>query len=288
MSDVPELAQPPRETSPAMVVSGVLMIVAGLLLANPYRGATDTRWPWEILLAPEAPWRARMNWSIWFLAAVGAIVMGAMRMRRMRAPTLFTCALVLGVMCCAGDAGLAIRQVSMPWFAGLALLMAGFLLQAQGHFPSAARSLASLGAVFVLWTLASSFGAVDGGQPESHLKVLVRDSATRLAQGTVPGARPNYDIDLWSHAAIIIASVTALLGWVGLRGTLAGISGFLLVLVYFLVPTFDKLGQQFAAAQGGEAVSLTLSDALIHTGLALGLFSASAIADVVRREGERP
>jgi hypothetical protein len=289
MPDVPEVATPPaRRTSPALVVSGVLMIIAGLLLANPYRGATDTRWPWEILFSSEAPARARANWSIWFLFALGAIVMGAMPVRRLRAPVLLTGALILAVTCCARDAGLAITQVTLGWFAGVSLLMAGFLLQAQGYLPSAARSLASLGAVFVLWTLASSFGSGEAGVPEAHLKVIVRDSLTRVAHGTVPDARPNYDIDLWSYSAVIVASVIALAGWVGARGTLVGISGFLLVLVYFLVPTFDKLGVLFAASSGAEALSLTLSDALIHTGLALGLFSALAVADLARLEADRP
>jgi hypothetical protein len=286
MPAAPEVTeQPARQTSAALIVAGVLMIAAGFLLANPYRGATDTRWPWQIL-AQSWGERGSLNWTLWFLAALLAIVLGSLPLRRFRAPVLFSLAMLLTINCCARNAGLAITQVTLGWFAGLSLLMAGFLLGAQGRAPTAARSLASLGGLLVLWTLASSFGSVDEGPLESHLVVLVRDSITRLGQGTVPGARPNYDIDLWSHAAIILASLVAVLGWLGLRGSLVAVSGLLLVLVYFLVPTFDKLGQQVGSGLDTRTVFFTLSEVLIHTGLALGVFTAAAAADLTRLESE--
>jgi hypothetical protein len=287
MPDVPELAAPPaRTTSLALLVAGALMLVAGLLLANPYAGATDMRWPWQILAQEGTHHRVRMNWSFWFLGALIALGFGWTRFRAWRAPVLLGFALVLTINCSAGNAGLAITQIALPWFVGLCLLMAGFLLEAQGHRRGAARALASLGGILVLWNLASSFSAATEGPTGSYLEVLIRDAFTRLGQGTVPGARPNYDIDLWSYAAVIVAAVIGLLGWFGLRGPLVGITGFLLVLVHYLVPTFDRLGHHFATGPQTQAVFFTLSEALIHTGLALGIFVAAVVADVARLESE--
>jgi type III secretory pathway component EscS len=285
MSVAPELTlTQPREHSLTLVIAGCLMVAAGLMLANPWVGATDTRWPWQII-AKEWPRRGAVNWTLWFVAALAGIGFGCSRMRRLRAPLSFGFAVALAATCCARDAGLAIDKVNLAWFTGVTLLLAGFLLEAQGGARDAARSLGALGGVLILWTLGSSFTPLADGTLDAHLEILVRDTLTRLGGGTVPDERPEYDIQLWSHAAVIVASTISLLTWVGLRGALVGTCGFLLVLVYLLVPTFDKLGQQFATTGfDTRTVFFTLSEVLIHTGLALAIFVAAAVADLVRLE----
>lgn len=287
MSVSPELTvAQPRENSWSLVVGGLLMVAAGFMLANPWVGATDTRWPWTII-ANGWPGRVAVNWTLWFLAALTGIGLGWTQARWIRAPLVVGFAVVLAATCSARDAGLRIDPATLAWFIGVTLLMAGFLLEAQGRALAAARSLAALGGVLILWTLASSFTPLADGRFDSHLEILVRDSLTRLGQGTVPDERPGYDILLWSQAALILAAGLSVLMWVGLRGALLGICGFLLVLVYLLVPTFDKLGQQFAATgYDTRTVLFTLSEVLIHSGLALGIFAAAAVVDLARLEGE--
>ena len=281
---MPALPEPPPrpapERSPALVVSGALMILAGLLLANP-DGATDTRWPWQILA--DWPWSRRdANWAVWFIAAVGAIVMGLVGTRRVRAPLLLGAALLLFVTCCAGDAGLPLRRYSLAWFAGLALLMSGFLLESEARWRIAARVLGAVGGFLVLWTLALSFDRNALGAPEWRMAKLLGHVVTRARGLGIPDAPQDYDIDLFANTAAVLAAVVGLATAIGARGGIVGRIGLVLVLLHFLVPTFHRLGVQLGGPVERSTVFTTFSEVLIHYGLAVSLFAASAVADFAR------
>jgi hypothetical protein len=281
MSDVPDPSlTPARERSPALVVSGALMIATGLLLANP-DGATDTRWPWQILA--DWPWERRdANWALWFSSAVLAIVLGLVGTRRVRAPLLFGAALLLFVTCCSRDAGLAVGRYNIAWFAGLALLVAGFLLESEGRWRAAARGCCALGALLTLWTLTLSFDRDALGAPEWRFAKLVDHVFTRVRGLGVPDAPADYDIDLFANFAAVLAAVVGLGNLVGLRGGIVARIGLVLVLLHYLVPTFHRLGVQLGGNVERGDVFRTLSEVLIQYGLAVSLFAATATADFAR------
>lgn len=279
MPALPE-PQPASERSPGLVVSGALMILAGLLLANP-EGATDTRWPWQILA--EWPWSRRdANWAVWFLSALAAIGLGLAGTRRLRAPLLLGAALFLFVTCNAQDAGLMVQRYHIGWFSGLALLLAGFLLESEGRWRAAARATCALGGFLVLWTLALSFDRDALGAPVWRMATLVRHVATRVRGLGVPDAPADYDIDLFANAAAVVAALVGLATLVGVRGGIVGRIGLVLALLHFLVPTFHRLGVQLGGPVERAIVFRTLSEVLIHYGLSVSLFVAAATADFAR------
>ena len=269
-----------KQRSPALIVAGSLMIAAGLLLANP-DGATDTRWPWQILA--QWPWTRRdANWALWFLAAILAIVLGAVGTRRTRAPVLFGAALLLFVNCCARDAGLALLRYNLAWFAGLSLLLAGYLLESEGRWRGAARACCALGGFMVLVTLALSFDRDAMGAPLSRLGTLARHVFLRVRGLGVPDAPAHYDTDLFANTTAILAALVGLAALLGVRGGIVARIGLVLVLLHFLVPTFHRLGLQLGGQIDRAKVFQTLSEVLIHYGLALCVFTAAAAADFAR------
>ncbi len=275
------------EASPALGIAGTLMVAAGLLLANPFFGVADSRWPWQILAAE--PTRINSaNWMLWFLTGLAALGLGVTDTRRLRAPLLLGLTLVLAVTCHSQVAGLVVVSNGLAFFAGAAALLAGFQLGADGRSPRSALLYALLGALLVLWALAASFGDLGSGRTGSSLVVLVEDFVTRVRLGSVPDAVPNYDDLLWSYASILGASALGLLGLLGLRGSLISRMGIALVLLCFLVPTFSGLGRDLSASFDLARVAGRASEVLIGAGLALTLLAAATLADLARLGGSEP
>lgn len=277
----------PGAASPALVTSGALMLAAGLLLANPYAGITDTRWPWDIILAQ--PTRlVSMNWVLWFTSALLAVLLGLTRTRGLRAPLLTGLAFTLAVTCHSQQAGLSIQQHGLAWFTGVVVLSAGFFLGSDGRHPRGARALTALGGLVVLWSMLTSFEQGADSRFGARLVILVEDLWTRLSQGVVPDAAEGYDIQLWAYGCAVAAGALGVLALVGVRGTLISRLGFLLVLLCFLIPTFSALGREASGAHGftWTLFAQRTTEVLIHTGLALLLLSAGALADLARASGE--
>lgn len=269
--------------SPALVTSGALMLAAGLILANPYAGITDTRWPWDIILA--SPWRlVSVNWMLWFATALLAVVLGLLGPQRLRAPLLTALALTLVFTCHSQQAGLAIEQHGLSWFVGSAVLSAGFFLGSDGRHARSARALTALGGLVSLWALLASFEQAADGRFGARLLILVGDLKQRIVAGVVPDAVEGYDIELWAYGCAVLAATLGLLSLVGVRGTLVSRIGFLLMLLCFLIPTFSALGREASGTYGftWSLVASRSTELLIHTGLALLLLCAAALADLAR------
>lgn len=281
MSGPPSLpATASRERAPSLVVAGALMFVAGLLLANPL-GATDTRWPWQILA--HWPWeRPDVNWALWYLTAASCLVLGTSGSRRLRAPWLCALALLLLTTCGSGQAGLRLMSNHVGWYFAVGVLGAGLLLEAEGRAPRAARAASTLGALMLLAVLAMSFGPSPTGEMQSHLQQVVHDIGRRAMGQSIPDALPGYEIMLFASAAALLAAAIGLGVGLGLRGGLVARIGLLLLLLDFLIPTFHKLGIQMGGAVKATDIFSTLSEVLIHSGLALSLLLMAAGADALR------
>lgn len=279
-------ARPLRTRAPSLIVTGALMIAAGLMLANPY-GATDTHWPWQILA--KWPWeRPEVNWGVWFLTALLAIVLGITGHRRVRAPLLGSLAVLLLVTCGSGQAGLPIKTDNVGWYLGVGILGAGLFLEAEGRHPATARRTSALGGVILLLVLLLSFGPSPSGELQSHLEQIPRDLVRRALGQAIPDAEPDYEIRLFAKAAAMLAAVVGLGTLVGLRGGLVARIGLLLLLLSFLIPTFHSLGVQMSHTVRLANVFETFSEVLINSGLAVSLLLASSGADVARLEEPAP
>lgn len=272
---------PAHEVAPSLALAGFLMVGAGLLLANPAFGVADTRWPWEILA--REPYRINsVNWMIWFVTALLAIALGLSSTRRWRAPLLTGLALTLAFTCHSQTAGLVIGGNNLAFFAGTAALLAGFLLGAEDRLPRAARALTALGGLMVLWSLAASFRDLNSGRLGSMLLVLLRDLSQRVRTGVVEDAPQNYDEQLWSYGCVMVASAVGLLALVGVRGPLVSRLGLVLVVCYFLIPTFSGLGRDLSSSFQLDRAAARMTEVLIDTGFALALLAGAALADLAR------
>jgi hypothetical protein len=276
----------PRSRSLALVIAGSLMLLAAVLRANPWFGSANTAWPWQILLDSRSP-LLTANWSLWLGSGLLAVVLGLWGTRRWRGALLGATALVLLFTCYSGLAGLMIESSSVSLLAGTSLLMAGFLLQTADRAAGADRALRATGALLVLWALACSFEYDAGVAPRAQLFGFGSDILARLTGGDVAVARVNYDDNLASYGALLLACALGLLGLVRLRGTLAGGLGLALVLLFFLIPPvanyFRALGQE-----GFDATTLAkhANQVLVPAGLALALLGAAVLADLARAADE--
>jgi hypothetical protein len=273
-------ASPASERAWSSVVAGAVMVLAGLLLANP-QGAKSTEWPWQILA--RWPWdRIDANWAIWYLTAVLAIVLGWNGARSWRAPLLGGLGLLLLVTCCSGKAGIVLGNQPYLWYVGVSTLATGLLLEIDGRRPRAARAACVLGGFTLIAMLAVLFGPSPEGTLRSHLEQVPTDVIRRALGQAVPDAREGYEILLLAAAASLLAALLGLARGVGLRGGLVARIALLLLLLDFLIPTFHKLGSQFASTITVAAVFSTLSEVLVHSGLALSLLLTAAGVDLAR------
>ena len=280
----PEAA--PRRGSAALVIAGSLMLLAALLRANPWFGA-NTAWPWAILWENRSP-LLTANWSLWLGSGVLAVVLGIWGTRRWRGVLLGATALVLLFTCYSGLAGLMIEGSSVPLLAGTSLLMAGFLLQSTERAYGAASALSATGALLAVWALACAFDYGVGVAPRAQLVVLGGDMLARLTGGDVVMDRLNYDDDLASYGALLVACLVGLLGLLRVRGSLAGGIGLALVLLFFLIPPVAGYVRALGA-EGFDATTLAkhASEVLIPAGLALALLGAAVLADLACAAEER-
>lgn len=269
------------QRSPALVLTGALMLAAALMLANPFFGSSTTDWPWEVLVRARSP-LVMANWIMWMLSGVLAIVMGLRGPARWRGTWLAAPALLLGLTCHSKLAGLRIEENSLSVNAGISLLMAGFLLQAWRQHARAARLLSVLGGVLVLWTLACAFDYALVEVPRSQLVVKVHDLVSRLTGGEVTVALPNYDEHLATAGALVLGSALGVLALVGVRGALAGQLGMVLVLAAFCIRPVGSF-VRVVSSEGFDAVTLAkhLSEVLVAMGLAWALFCATVVAELV-------
>ncbi len=281
----PEAA--PRHRSTSLVIAGSLMLLAALLRANPWFGSANTAWPWEILLESRSP-LLTANWSLWLGSGLLAVVLGLWGTQRWRGVLLGAAALVLLFTCYSGLAGLMIEGHSASLLAGASLLLAGFMLQAAKRARAAASALSATGALLAVWALACAFDYGAGVAPRSQLVLLSGDMLARLTGGDVVLERVNYDDDLASYGALLLACLVGLLGLLRVRGTLAGGIGLALVLLFFLVPPVAAYVRALGV-EGFDALTLAkhASQVLIPAGLSLALLSAAVLADLAYAAQER-
>lgn len=255
--------------------AGLLMLTAAFLRANPWVGAGRSVWPWELMLETSNR-LVTVNWSLWLLAGVLALVWGWRGGTQRGAPVLAALALVLLFTCHAGTAGLPVRFQGLPWLVGTVMLMSGLLMGARREASTTSRLLAGLGALMVVWALAASFKYAPEGVTRSDLHQLLRDIASRVTEGTVEQFDLHRDDALWAYGSVLVGCVLGLLHALGVRGMLLAGLGVVAVLLCFLIPAFSGMGRALAAPGGGAAVAPLLSEALIDAGMGLAWFATAA------------
>jgi hypothetical protein len=263
--------------------AGVLLLAAAFLRANPWVGAGRSVWPWELMLETSNR-LVTVNWALWMLGGVLALVWGWRGGTRRGAPYLAALALVLLFTCHAGTAGLKVRFQGLPWLAGTVMLMSGLLLGAREKATPTSRLLAGLGALIVVWSLAASFKYAPEGVTRSDLHQLLRDIVSRVSEGTVEQFDLHRDDALWAYGSVLVGCVLGALHALGVRGMLLAGFGVVAVLLCFMIPAFSGMGRALAAPGGSSAIVPLLSESFIDAGMGLAWFATAATLTMLPAE----
>ncbi len=274
-------------TSPALAVTGFLMVLVLFLIANRIPGL-DPRlpaWPWEVFVAGGHPLAPRVLVLLWGLT--GAILMiGAFSARwRLRAGFALGAAALLLVECTQGSAGLTSEVYNFNQLFPMVLLGGGLLLARRPGRERAGRALGVLGGAGLLLALAAGF-------TESGVSLLgaVFYDIRMLLDGTpLPDQHPYYHhYTTVPRALVTLAAVAGPLACllVPHRHVLLGCA---LVLGVGLLLPFEAriyaLSQTAVGVTAGGAVQATIF-ILVDHGLALWLLGTFAIADWREPEAE--
>lgn len=280
----PEL-ELPTGRSRTVALAGLLLLLATLLQANPWFGAMDARWPWQVLASGRSP-ITMANWTLWMATGVTALLWGLFGTPRVRGTVLGAAVLVLLFTCSSHEAGLRLEENSLFVQAGLTALLAGFMLQARGE-RGRTVALAAVGGALVLWTLACTFRAEAGLVPRSQLVMDLRDLAALATGSDLPTARAYEPLNLATVAVMLPTALLGVLSLARLRGRAVGWIGCALVLATFLLrPVARYVTSLRDLGFDSVGVARQVSEVLIPAGFGLAFLGAAVLADLVRRDPE--
>jgi hypothetical protein len=274
----------PGQRAPLLAVAGGLLLLAALLQANPWFGASTSAWPWEVFARGRSP-ISLANWGLWLLTGLAAVAWGLRHAGRLRATLLAAPALVLVFTCSSRQAGLRIEENSLFVLLGVTLLLTAFLQQARGERAGPVRLLAGLGAVLVLWTLTCSFEYAAGQIPRSKLASDVGDLVAYVQGKPVPTARPFLGPNLIAVGALLLSAALGLCAALGLRQRAVGWCGLVATVAVFCVRPLSNY-VELLRQSGFDGVTLArqMGEILVPLGLGLAFLGAALLDDLVRQD----
>lgn len=140
----------PASTSVALLATGLVMLAAVFLRANPWFGAHRV-WPWEMVTQDRQSLLVTVAWALWITAALWAVATAMTPARRLRATGL---ALAAAVLLLAGAQVVLARYGETLAFIALG---GGLLVARRPATRALGRCLAGAGAISIAYSLAATF-----------------------------------------------------------------------------------------------------------------------------------
>ena len=214
----------PSRTSPGLLFVGVAMLGVQVAISDARSGGEAWTWPWDVVQDAGALLSDRAAHVLWAATALWAVCTALTRAARPRAAVLGALAAATIVVALFGvDRFTLGGRVPAEWL-GLVVLGGGLLIAGEPSTRGLGRALAALGALVVIWVLATTFPA--GGGP-NRLQRFGEDAAAAFGDPA----------DVWEgllgQALLLLgcaAGVLAMFGltarglvWAGIGAILAGL-----------------------------------------------------------------
>lgn len=268
----------PERTSPALAVTGFLMLLAPFLNANPYFGL-QRMWPWELFELSMASAFVQAEILVWSFAALWALGMAFTGAIRIRATVAAGLAILIMLHSARPDSGVRVERFFLNDIVPLVLMGTGLLLAMRPGSRGLGRLLCAASAIAFLWAFLVGF---DGPRVVPRYELFLEDLTAAFTGG-------NYSSSRYAYAWYYIVPQLALFGTAGLCLVVAlGVTGRT-----FLWVCFGLLAASIAAPipvrvvgaiTGGDPdvaqVGSALFVSLIGDGVLVWLFATVALADL--------
>lgn len=178
---LPASRPPAVTTSPALAVTGFLMVLALFLIANRISGL-DARlpaWPWEVFSEGGHSLASRTLALLWGVTGLGLILLSFSSNWRIRTAFGLGMAAFLLVECTQGSAGLTSEVYNLNQLLPMVLLGGGLLLARRPGMESRGRIVGVLGGLSLIIALAIGFteaGVSLLGATIYDVEMLLRDA----------------------------------------------------------------------------------------------------------------
>jgi hypothetical protein len=293
----------PARRSPSLVVTGIVMLGAVFLYANPYFGSKAARWPWQYFAEATSP-AAKSDLLLWVVTAIAAIVVGLRRGGLRRVGWLAAPTLLLVARCYGESPAFTAVQANEPtlaWFVAASFLGASLLLLAgrDERGRGVARALAAVGAIGIVAAYAITFRGMRS--VVWHFRQDYANAWEKLFGGAEVEAEHSRKMwaawwgTLFPMALLVLASgVAAVLSSVrgSTRGTrLAAAIGWVLLLGRWVAPVvayaiFER--ERFAPGRVVVVSAELLGRTIFDAGLGLWLVASCTVVAIVRATAPSP
>mgnify|MGYP001820719950 CR=1 FL=1 len=267
----------PDRYSPALAVTGLLMIAALFMAANPVFGIREQRWPWEFLAQGHHSLPVVVALFLWTAAGFWCLAMpfsGATRVRALGAAILGA---PLLIEACGGTAGLRIEHYNLNKMVPMILLGGGLLVAREPLTRASGSILAGAGGLLLVWALATGFPEKG---TQAQLVVFVQELGTVLTDPTHEFERPNH---LWwqilPQTLVLLGAVGGILALLGLRARSVLAVAFWILLAGLFAPGVVGSTLYLLEGAGINAVIDQVFAVFIAHGALLWMLGVFAIQD---------
>lgn len=290
MSDLPPPSEPsplaPSPFSPALAVTGLLMLLTMFATANPMFGTAHKVWPWEMLAQGHHSSLVEAVFLLWTAAAFWCLAMAFTKAASVRAVGAAMLGAPLLIEACGGLGGLTIEHVSLSGMIPMILLAGGLLVAREPSTRATGACIAGTGSLLLLWALATGFPPKSA---DPKLLVWWNEFTTALGDPSHEFERVNH---LWwdvvPQTLILVGALGGLLALLGVRSR-----GFLTVVFWIAAagvffPGGVGIVLQLQAGSGVTTVLREVIGVFVAHGALLWMLGAFTIQDLgkVRAQAE--
>ena len=284
MSDLPPSPEPsplePSPYSPALAVTGLLMIGAVFAFANPFFGTSHQVWPWQMLAQGNHSLRVEVVFMLWMATGFWCLASSLAAGPKVRAVGAAMLGVPLLFETTSRWAGLTIEHVNLVGMVAMILLGGGLLAARAMPSRRVGAILAGVGGALLIWSLATAFpkDAVD-----SNLARHMAEVATVLQDPTHEFDRPNHFWwDILPRSLILIGAAWGLLAFFGVRNRRFLAIGFWILAAGVAAPGIAGTVLTVMAGNGLKSALEQILGMAIGGGALIWMLGAFTIEDFAR------
>lgn len=271
--------------SPALAITGFLMLLVLFLNANPYFGR-HSMWPWEMFTQSPAGLFLKAEVVLWALAGLWALGMAFTSAQRTRSTVAVALALVLLLHCLRPESGLHVRRFYLNDLVPLVGMGAAFLLVLRRSSVGIGRLIAAISAISFIAAYLVGF---HGNDLTPRYLFWIEDLQAVFTGDELSSADYGYG---WRYVIpqllLFITTGAALLVACGLTSRKFVIGAFIVLAVAVVAPIPVRItGALTRSNPDAQAVVSEIFSGLINDGVLIWLFVTVALSDMARvQEGE--
>ncbi|MDJ0975616.1 MAG: hypothetical protein QNJ98_14230 [Planctomycetota bacterium] len=283
VSPTPSLPAPTSErTSPALAVTGFLMLLALFINANPYFGQ-ERMWPWELFDIGMASAFVQAEILVWAFAGLWALGMAFTGAVRLRATVIAGLALAIVLQSARTDSGVRVERFFLNDMIPLIGLGTGLLLVLRPGSRGLGRLVCAGSAIAFAWAFLVGF---DGAELTPRYALFLDDLQVAFTGGNYSSAQYAYAwYYLVPQLVLFVVAGLALLAALGLTKRTFVWVCFGLMVASIAAPVPVRV---IGAITGGDPdvarVGSALFISLVGDGVLIWLLGTVALADLGRSQ----